>query len=252
MRTPVIAGNWKMNTTVEEAVILANKIKAGVQNIAGVQCIVCPPFVSLTCVRDALQGSTIGLGAQNIYWEEKGAYTGEVSPGMLSGICEYVIVGHSERREYFDETDVMINKKIKATLSVGLKPIICIGETLEENEANKTQAVLDRQARAALEAISSLENLMIAYEPIWAIGTGKAATEQQANDTIGFIRGVVANLYGAAAEELRILYGGSANAKNIGALMRQPEIDGALVGGASLKADEFVSMVEQTAKVYAK
>ncbi len=252
MRTPVIAGNWKMNTTVGEAVNLSDQIKVGVQKIVGVHSIVCPPFISLTAVKEALQGSAIGIGAQNLYFEEKGAYTGEVSPMMLAGICEYVIVGHSERRGYFGETDEMVNKKIKAALNAGLKPIICIGETLEENEAGKTQAVLDRQTRAALEGISSLENLMIAYEPIWAIGTGKAATDEQADSAIGFVRGVVAQLCGSAAQSLRILYGGSTNGKNIAGLMRQPEIDGALVGGASLKADEFVSMVEQASNVYVK
>ncbi len=252
MRTPVIAGNWKMNTTVGEAVNLADQIKVGVQKIVGVHSIVCPPFISLTAVKEALQGSAIGIGAQNLYFEEKGAYTGEVSPMMLAGICEYVIVGHSERRGYFGETDEMVNRKIKAALNAGLKPIICIGETLEENEAGKTQAVLDRQTRAALEGISSLENLMIAYEPIWAIGTGKAATDEQADSAIGFVRGVVAQLCGSAAQSFRILYGGSTNAKNIAGLMRQPEIDGALVGGASLKADEFVSMVEQASNVHVK
>lgn len=248
MRTPIIAGNWKMNNTLIESVRLVGDMKDRLDKIKGAEAVVCPPFVSLTKIAELLMGSAVGIGAQNMYFEEKGAYTGEVSPLMLAGICQYVILGHSERRGYFGETDEMVNKKIKAALKAGLKPIICIGETLEENEAGKTQEVLDRQTRAALSGLDSLENLIIAYEPIWAIGTGKAATEEQANSTIGFIRGVVSELYGPAAQELRIQYGGSANAKNIAALMSQPEIDGALVGGASLKADEFVSMVEQAAQ----
>ncbi|MDD5093516.1 MAG: triose-phosphate isomerase [Dehalococcoidia bacterium] len=251
MRTPIIAGNWKMNTTSDEAIALVRAMKDQLENIHGAEKVVCPPFISLKSVSEVLKGSSISLGAQNMYFEEKGAYTGEVSPLMLKGICRYVILGHSERRGYFGETDEMVNKKIKAALKAGLRPIICIGETLQENETGKTQEVLDRQTRAALDGLNSLENLVIAYEPIWAIGTGKAATEQQANSTIGFIRGVVAELYGSASKDLRIQYGGSANAANIAALMRQPEIDGALVGGASLKADEFVSMVEQAARIKA-
>ncbi|MFA4835387.1 MAG: triose-phosphate isomerase [Dehalococcoidia bacterium] len=249
MRKPIIAGNWKMNTTVDEAVSLVKAMKERLESIKGVDKVVCPPFVSLTSVREVLKGSSIGLGAQNMYFEEKGAYTGEVSGAMLSGLCQYVILGHSERRGYFGDTDELVNKKIKAALKAGLKPIVCVGETLEENEAGKTEAVVSRQVKAALAGIASIDNLVLAYEPIWAIGTGKAATEQQANATIGLIRKVVAGLYGKAAEELRIQYGGSANAKNTAALMSQPQIDGALVGGASLKPDEFVSMVEQAARV---
>ncbi|MDY6912080.1 MAG: triose-phosphate isomerase [Chloroflexota bacterium] len=249
MRTPIIAGNWKMNTTVEKAVRLVQTMKSELESIADVEVVVCPPFVSLAPVGEVLKGSSIRIGAQNMYFEEKGAYTGEISPAMLAGLCHYVILGHSERRIYFGETDEIVNNKIQAALEVGLKPIVCIGETLEENEAEKTREVLDRQIRAALAGLVSLDSLVIAYEPIWAIGTGKAATEEQANSTIGFIRGVVAELYGTGAQELRIQYGGSANAANIAALMSQPEIDGALVGGASLKADEFVSMVEQSAKM---
>jgi len=248
MRIPVIAGNWKMNTTVAEAVSLVKAMKGGLESIKGVEKVVCPPFVSLVSVEEVLKGSSVKLGAQNMYFEEKGAYTGEVAPGMIAGLCQYVILGHSERRGYFGETDEMVNRKIKAAFGAGLTPIVCVGEKLEENEAGKTQEVLDRQTRAALAGLDSLENLIIAYEPIWAIGTGKAATEEQANSSIGFIRSVVSELYGPAAQELRIQYGGSANAANISALMSQPQIDGALVGGASLKADEFVSMVEQASQ----
>ncbi len=248
LRTPIIAGNWKMNTTVAEAVSLVMAMKDRLDAIKGVEKVVCPPFVSLVAVGEVLIGSSIAVGAQNMYSEEKGAYTGEVSALMLAGLCQYVILGHSERRGYFGESDEMINKKIKAALKAGLKPIVCVGETLEENEGGKTGEVITRQVRAALDGLVSLENLVIAYEPIWAIGTGRAATEEQANTTIRLIRNVVGGLYGAAAQELRIQYGGSTNSANIAALMAQPEIDGALVGGASLKADEFVSMVKQTAQ----
>jgi len=249
MRTPIIAGNWKMNTTIAEAVSLAKNMKCRLESINGVEKVLCPPFVSLGAVGEILEGSSIGLGAQNMHFEEKGAYTGEISPLMLAGICQYVILGHSERRGYFGETDAIVNKKIKAALKAGLKPIVCVGETLAENEGGKTEGVIARQVRAALDGLASLENLVIAYEPIWAIGTGRAATEAQANATIGLIRGLVAELDGSAAQELRIQYGGSTTAANIAALIAQPEIDGALVGGASLKADEFVSMVEQTARI---
>ncbi len=248
MRIPIIAGNWKMNNTVFESVRLVGDMKDRLEAIDGVESVVCPPFVSLPKVAEMLMASSIGVGAQNMYYEEKGAFTGEVSPAMLKGICQYVILGHSERRGIFGETDEMVNRKIKAALNADLKPIVCVGETLDENESNQTEEVVTRQVKAALEGLSSLENLVIAYEPIWAIGTGRAATEEQANDTIGLVRSVIAQLYGEAAQALRIQYGGSANASNIAALMSKPEIDGALVGGASLKADEFVSMVEQSAK----
>lgn len=249
MRTPIIAGNWKMNTTVSEALGLIATMKDRLDRIGGVEKVVCPPFVSLVPVAEALKGSSIRVGAQNMYCESKGAFTGEISPVMLAGICEYVILGHSERRAYFGETDELINRKVKAALGAGLKPIVCVGETLEENESGRTETVVTRQVRAALEGIPSIENLIIAYEPVWAIGTGRAATEAQAGATIGLIRRTVRELYGKAAEALRIQYGGSTNAGNISGFMREPEIDGALVGGASLKPDEFVSMVEQAARV---
>ena len=249
MRTPIIAGNWKMNNTVSESVGLIGDMKYQLEGIKGVEVVVCPPFVSLPKVAELLIGSSVGVGAQNMYFEEKGAYTGEVSPKMLAGICQHVILGHSERRGYFGETDEVVNRKIKAALAAKLKPIVCIGETLAENEAGKTEEVVTRQVKAALDGIPSIEDIVIAYEPIWAIGTGRSATEEQANNTIGLVRRVVSDSFGTAAQEMRIQYGGSANASNIAALMSQPEIDGALVGGASLKADEFVSMVEQSAKV---
>jgi triosephosphate isomerase len=202
-----------------------------------------------------LQGSSIKLGAQNMYFEPKGAYTGEISPLMLRELCEFVILGHSERRWYFSETDEMVNKKVKAALAYGLKPILCVGERLEENEAGKTEEVVSRQVTAALNDIepallSVAKNLVIAYEPVWAIGTGKAASGKQAAATIQFIRDVVAKLWNKnMAQDLRILYGGSVTSTNIAEFISYPEIDGALVGGASLKADEFISIVEQTAKI---
>ena len=249
MRIPIIAGNWKMNTTVAEALGLIAAMKERLDRMEGVEKVVCPPFISIVPVAEALRGSSIRVGAQNMHFEPKGAFTGEISPLMLVGVCEYVILGHSERRVYFGETDELINRKVKAALGAGLKPIVCVGETLEENESGRTEAVVTRQVRAALEGIPAIENIVIAYEPVWAIGTGRAATEAQANATISLIRRTVRDLYGKAAENLRIQYGGSTTAGNIAGFMREPEIDGALVGGASLKADEFVSMVEQAARV---
>jgi triosephosphate isomerase len=248
MRVPIIAGNWKMNTTVEEAIKLAEEMRDGLDKINGVEKLLCPPFISLNSINVLIGYSSIKLGAQNMYFEEKGAYTGEVSPLMLAGLCEYVILGHSERRQYFGETDEIVNKKIKAALKVGLKPILCVGEKLEENEAGKTEEVITRQVKGGLDGVPVSDGLVIAYEPIWAIGTGKAATAEQANATIGLIRRTVSQLYSEQfAQAMRIQYGGSATSANIVELMSQPEIDGALVGGASLKAGEFLSMVEKTA-----
>jgi len=249
MRLPIIAGNWKMNTTVNEAVALVKDMLGGLDKVAGVEKVVCPPFVSLAPVKTLLEKSSVKLGAQNLHFEEKGAFTGEVSPLMLAGMCEYVIVGHSERRQYFWETDEIVNRKVKTALKFNLKPIMCVGETLAENEAGKTEEVVTRQVKKGLAGIGKVDVLVVAYEPIWAIGTGKAATSKQANDTIGIIRRTLRELYGdAVAKSLRIQYGGSVTAANAADLMSQPEIDGALVGGASLKSADFVSIVEQTAK----
>jgi len=250
MRIRLIAGNWKMNTTVTEAVALVKEMRAGLNEIQNVEKVVCPPFVSLAAIRVLIKGTSIKLGAQNLYFEEKGAYTGEVSPLMVAELCEYVILGHSERRQYFNETNEIVNKKIKAALKAGLKPILCVGEKMEENEAGKTEEVVTGQVKSSLADIDYTPSLVVAYEPVWAIGTGKAATSQQANDTIGLIRRTVSGLYGKeVAGQTRILYGGSVNAANTTELMRQPEIDGALVGGASLKATDFLSIVKQTAAV---
>jgi triosephosphate isomerase len=250
MRNPFVAGNWKMNTTATEAEQLVFEMLEKLDRIKGVEKVLCPPFVSLVAVNMMLRGSSIKLGAQNMYFETAGAYTGEISPPMLRELCEFVILGHSERRWYFGETDEIVNKKVKAALSNKLKPILCVGERLEENEAGKTEEVINRQVTAALNVIEPVSNLVIAYEPVWAIGAGKAASGRQAAATIQFIRDVLAKLWNKSiAQDLRILYGGSVTSANIAEFISQPEIDGALVGGASLKAEEFVSIVEQTAEI---
>ena len=250
MRVPVIAGNWKMNTTVSEAVELVKAMRHGLDEIVNVEKVVCPPFVSLAAVRNLVKGSTVKLGAQNLFYEEKGAYTGEISPPMIAELCEFVIIGHSERRQYFNETGEVVNKKVAAALKAGLKPILCVGERLEENEAGRTEEVVTEQLRSSLADIDDINDLVLAYEPIWAIGTGRAATGEQANDTISLIRQNISRLYDdKVARNMRILYGGSVTAANTTEFMQQPEIDGALVGGASLKAAEFLSIVTQTSKI---
>lgn len=247
MRIPLIAGNWKMNTTLSEAVALAKEMRPELDRIDNVDKVICPPFVSLAALKELLAGSSIKLGAQNLYFEEKGAYTGEISPLMLAELCQFVIIGHSERRQYFNETIEVVDKKVKAALKVGLKPILCVGETPKENEAGKTEAVLTRQLSSPSGREYYRAGLVLAYEPIWAIGTGKAASGKQANQTIGFIRQHISKQYGKEiAQAVRILYGGSVTAANIAEFIGQPEIDGALVGGASLKASEFLSIVKQT------
>ena len=263
MRSPFVAGNWKMNTTATEAEQLVLEMLDKLDRIERVEKVLCPPFVSLVAVNMMLRGSSIKLGAQNMYFETEGAYTGEISPPMLRELCEFVILGHSERRWYFGETDEIVNKKVKAALVNRLKPILCVGERLAENEAGKTEEVINRQVTAALNGIEPLvlsrsserserivKNLVIAYEPVWAIGTGKAASGKQATATIQFIRDVLAKLWNKSiAQDLRILYGGSVTSANIAEFISHPEIDGVLVGGASLKAEEFVSIVEQTAEI---
>jgi triosephosphate isomerase len=250
MRIPFIAGNWKMNTTATEAEKLVLEMLDKLDGINGVEKVLCPPFISLVALNMMFQNSSIKLGAQNMYFETEGAYTGEISPIMLCELCEFVILGHSERRWYFGETDEIIHKKVKAALANKLRPILCVGERLAENEAGKTEDVIDRQVTGALQGIEPVSNLVIAYEPVWAIGTGKAASGEQAAATIRFIRDVLAKLWNkSVAENLRILYGGSVNSNNIAEFISHPEIDGALVGGASLKSEEFVSIVEQTAEI---
>jgi len=250
MRVPMIAGNWKMNTTVSEAIKLVNEMHPGLDEITNVDKVICLPFVSLAAVKELIKGSSIKLGAQNLHFEERGAYTGEISPLMLAELCEFVIIGHSERRQYFNETGGIVNKKIRAALRTGLKPILCIGERLEENESGRTEEVVTEQLRSSLTGINYPSSLLIAYEPVWAIGTGKAATGKQANETIGFIRHNIAKLYSKEfAQDVRILYGGSVTAQNTAEFINQLEIDGALVGGASLKANEFLSIVRQTSVI---
>jgi len=249
-RIPMIAGNWKMNTTVDEAVRLVRTMLPELDKVKGVDKVVCPPFVSLKAVGDVIKGSSVKLGAQNVFYKEKGAFTGEISPGMLAGLCEYVIIGHSERRQYFGDSEEIIDLKIKAAIESMLKPIFCVGESLEENEAGRTEEVLTRQIMASCEKLYFFGGIVIAYEPVWAIGTGKSATSEQANKTIGFIRALVRHRHGKEiADSVRILYGGSVTAANIAELMKMPEIDGALVGGASLKTDEFVSIARQASEV---
>ena len=250
MRIPMIAGNWKMNTTINEAVELVSAMRQELNQVGNVDKVLCPPFISLAAVMDLIKGSSIKLGAQNLYFEEKGAYTGEISPVMLAELCDFVIIGHSERRQYFNETGELIDKKVRAALKVGLTPILCIGERLEENEAGKTEEVLTRQLDSSSNRAYYSGGLVLAYEPIWAIGTGRAATGKQANETIGFIRQHISQQHGEEiAKAVRILYGGSVTADNIAEFISQPEIDGALVGGASLKANEFLGIVKQTSKI---
>ncbi|MCF7634818.1 MAG: triosephosphate isomerase [Dehalococcoides mccartyi] len=249
MRQIIIAGNWKMNTTLSEACTLVQGMKDELDQISGIQKIVCPPFISLAPVKTILNGSSIQLGAQNLFYEEKGAYTGEISPLMLQDICPYVIIGHSERRAYFGETGQVVNRKINAALQAGIMPIVCVGEKLEENENGQTRQILETQLKEALAGISP-SSIIIAYEPIWAIGTGKAATAAEANNTISYIRKVLGDIWGnTASRTTPILYGGSVNEKNTAELLCQPDIDGALVGGASLKAEPFVSICRQAAEV---
>jgi len=250
MRVSVIAGNWKMNTTVDEAERLVIEMLERLDKIEGVEKVLFPPFVSLVGIGMMLQNSSIKLGAQNMHFEGKGAYTGEVSPLMLRDLCEFVILGHSERRWYFGETDEVVNKKVRAALASKLKPVLCVGERLEENEAGRTQEVISRQVKGALNGIEPVRDLIVAYEPVWAIGTGKAASGKQAAATIQFIRDTVSALWNKrVAQDLRILYGGSVTSTNIAEFIAFPEMDGALVGGASLKADEFVDIVKKASKI---
>ncbi|MBN1995353.1 MAG: triose-phosphate isomerase [Anaerolineae bacterium] len=248
MRTPIIAGNWKMHKTIAEAVLLARQVREAVADIEGVEVVLCPPFTALSAVEDVITESKIGLGAQNMHWEDQGAFTGEVSPLMLKGWCDYVIIGHSERRQYFGETDEGVNKKTRAALAHHLKPIVCVGENLAQNEAGETESFVGGQVKAAFADLPAAEaqKVVVAYEPIWAIGTGKNAEPSDANNIIGgVIRDTLAKIYSQnVAQQIRIQYGGSVKPDNIEAYMAQPHVDGALVGGASLKADSFVALVK--------
>jgi triosephosphate isomerase len=249
MRQKFIAGNWKMHTTPATARALAEGIVKGLRDERRVRVAVCPPFPCLPAVAEVLRGSAIALGAQNCYHEKEGAFTGEVSPVMLADVgCEYVILGHSERRHVLGETDAFINRKVHAALAAGLRVILCIGETWPEREANRTEAVLEQQLTGSLAGVSNLSKLSLAYEPVWAIGTGKVATPEQAQAVHAFVRKWAAGRVGAAASDLIIQYGGSANADNIAALLHQPDVDGGLIGGASLKANVFVAVVQHAAE----
>ena len=247
MRIPIIAGNWKMYKTIGEATALLAELKLLVANVTGVEIVVCPPFTALKNAGHALTGSSIKLGAQNIFWETEGAYTGEISPLMLKDAgCSYVIIGHSERRGYFKEENEAVNKKLRAAISAGLTPIMCVGERLEEREAGKTFAVIEDHLKGGLCGIDkeTTQDIVIAYEPVWAIGTGKTATPRQVEEAHSFIRKTLAALYDEeTANNIRIQYGGSVKPENIKELMREKDIDGALVGGASLKADSFADIV---------
>jgi len=252
MRTPIIAGNWKMYKTVRESVDFVRELAPMMASFHSVERVVCPTYVALSAVAEALKGSEIKVGAQNVHWEAQGAFTSQISPTMLQGLVEYVIVGHSEARAYLCESDEMVNKKVKAALAYGLKPIIAVGESLQQNEAGQTGQVVSGQVRAALSGVDAANtaNIVLAYEPIWAIGTGKNASGELANSIIGgSIRATLAELYGnAIAQSVRIQYGGSVKPENMAEYMSQPDIDGALVGGASLKADTFTELVRRAAQ----
>ena len=255
MRTPFIAGNWKMNKNPVEAIELVRELRRLIIDVDSVEVAVCPPFVALSVVADALAGSKIKVGAQNMHWEEKGAFTGEVSAHMLKGLVDYVIIGHSERRQYFGETDETVNKRVKAALAKGLTPIMCVGETLAQYEAGETARVVSTQVKGGLAGLTAeqAQSIVIAYEPVWAIGTGKAATGAGANSVIALnVRGPLSEMFGeSVAQAVRVQYGGSVTPANIAEFMGMPDIDGGLVGGASLKAADFAEIVKGTAKAKA-
>ena len=248
MRTPLVAGNWKMNKTVAEARELIAAMGPALKNIQGVEKVVCPTFVSLVAVANLVGGTDIGLGAQDMHWEEKGAFTGQVAPNMVKEFCKYVILGHSERRTYFGETDETVNKKVLAAQKHGLIAIVCVGETLAENQSGKTAEVVRRQTLEGLKGVDAVfaPSLVIAYEPVWAIGTGLASSGENAEAVHrDVIRTALAELFGVeTAQAIRILYGGSVTAANAAEFFAQPDIDGALVGGASLKVDEFIAITK--------
>ena len=250
-RTPIIAANWKMHNDLAESVALIEALR---QRLAAgrAEVVLCPPFIALADAAEQLRGSGIALGAQNMHWADKGAYTGEISPRMLKSLVRFVIVGHSERRQHFGETDETVHHKVRAAIQHGLTPILCVGENLPQYEAGQSAAVVDAQVRAALREVSAqaAATLVIAYEPVWAIGTGKAASGAGANAIIGLtIRGALSDLFGEhVAQSVRVQYGGSVTPSNITEFMQQPDIDGALVGGASLKVDDFVAIVAAARK----
>ena len=248
MRTPIVAGNWKLNKTVPETCRLIMEMLPGLQALSGVEIMLCPPYIALMVASILLEGTSIHLGAQNMYWEVKGAYTGEISPLMIKDFCQYVIVGHSERRNFFGETDQDINRKVKAALEHNLIPVICVGETLEENETGRAAEIISKQVKGCLTdvTVTNGSQMVIAYEPVWAIGTGRAATAEGVDLLIrNVIRPIMAGMLGEhIAQSVRVLYGGSVNPDNAAEFFVKPEIDGALVGGACLKGDEFVNIAK--------
>ena len=249
MPTPMVAGNWKMNTTLREASDLAAGVKQGATGLAGVDVVLCPPHISLTAVAEAVKGSPVKIGAQNMHFEASGAFTGEVSPLMLQGVCEFVILGHSERRQLFGESDEMVNRKVKAAFEHGLKPILCVGETLEQRESGRAGDVIAQQVRAGLDGISDISGLVLAYEPVWAIGTGQAATPEIAAEIMGGgVRDTLFSLFGSAGADVPLLYGGSVNAGNVESFAAEDSIHGSLVGGAALQAESFLEIARLTAQ----
>jgi triosephosphate isomerase len=252
MPISIVAGNWKMNTTILEAAALASSMVGDLDGIDGVEAVICPPFVSLAVVAEVLRGSSVALGAQNMHHEVSGAFTGEVSPLMLATICQFVILGHSERRQFFAESDESVNRKIQAAQGVGLRPIVCIGEQLEEREAGRAEQVVEGQLRAGLEGVARVEGLVVAYEPVWAIGTGMAATPEIADGMMAHVRGVLSSVYGPEqASDVPLVYGGSVNPDNADEFMESPNVNGALVGSASLDSASFVAIARSAAEASA-
>ena len=243
MPRSIVAGNWKMNTTLEEASSLAVDIVAGAPNVGDAELILCPPFISLATVRRSVSGSSVRVGAQNMHFEAAGAYTGEVSATMLRSLCHYVILGHSERRQLFGETDESVNRKVHAALAAGLRPIVCVGETLEQREDGQAADVVEGQVLAGVADVPDITDVVLAYEPVWAIGTGRAATPEIAEEIMGgAIRDALRDLFGDDADSVPLLYGGSVNPANAASFAAQPNVNGALVGGASLQADQFLQV----------
>ena len=250
MPVPLVAGNWKMNTTLDEAIQLATDVVETLTSTSGVEVVLCPPFISLQAVREVISDSAIKLGAQNMHHADKGAFTGEVPPTMLAGICQYVILGHSERRQHFAESDEIVNLKVKAAFDAGLQPILCVGESLEQRQGGKAVEVVANQLKVGLNGLHNISGLVVAYEPVWAIGTGVAATPEIASEVMeGAILEVLSDLHGEeAAGQVPLLYGGSVNPENVAGFVKEKAIHGALVGGASLRADEFAEIVRITAQ----
>ncbi|MBA3004644.1 MAG: triose-phosphate isomerase [Desulfurivibrio sp.] len=246
-RIPLIAGNWKMHTSLAEAKVLAGAVVSACKGLTDREVMIAPPFTSLAAVAEVVRGSQVRLAGQNVCWEEQGAFTGEIAPGMLRELgCTMAIIGHSERRQIFGESDALINRRVAGAMRFGLTPVFCFGETLAEREAGQTMVVLERQIRAGLAGIDVVDpaTMVLAYEPVWAIGTGKTATEEQAQEAHEFVRNLLLKMFEKSiAHQMRILYGGSVNSGNVDALLRQPDIDGALVGGAALKADSFERII---------